>query len=60
MCIRDSIKAWNKEFKKRLKTGHLVASLFNMNGFSEVMMLGLKRFPKLLPQIIKRTHGKPL
>jgi hypothetical protein len=31
-----------------------------MNGFSEIVMLGLKQFPKLLPKIIKRTHGKPL
>ena len=53
-------KAWNNEFKNRLKTGHLVASLFKMNGFSEMIMLGLKQFPELLPKIIKRTHGKPL
>lgn len=53
-------KAWNNEFKKRLKTGHLVASLFKMNGFSEIVMLGMKQFPKLLPKIIKQTHGKPL
>lgn len=51
---------WNKEFKKRLKTGHLVASLFKWDGFSEIVMLGMKCFPKLLPKIIKQTHGKPL
>ncbi len=53
-------QAWNNEFKKRLKTGHIVASLFKMDYFSEVMMLGLKGFPSLLPKIIKQTHGKPL
>jgi flavin-dependent dehydrogenase len=53
-------KAWNNEFKKRLKTGHIVASLFKMNYFSELMLLGLKGFPGLLPKIIKQTHGKPL
>jgi len=53
-------KAWNNEFKKRLKTGHIVASLFKMDHFSELMMLGLKGFPGLLPKIIKKTHGKPL
>ncbi len=53
-------KAWNNEFKKRLKTGHVVASLFQMNHFSELMLLGLKGFPGLLPKIIKQTHGKPL
>lgn len=51
---------WNNEFEGRLKTGHIVASLFRMRSFSEIIMLGLKYFPKLLPQIIKRTHGKPL
>ncbi len=53
-------KAWNNEFKKRLKTGHIVASLFKMNHFSELMLLGLKGFPGILPKIIKQTHGKPL
>jgi len=53
-------KVWNNEFKKRLKTGHIVASLFRMNGFSEMVMMGMKQFPKLLPKIIKQTHGKPL
>ncbi len=53
-------QAWNNEFKKRLKTGHIVASLFKMNHFSEFMLLGLKGFPDLLPKIIKQTHGKPL
>lgn len=51
---------WNNEFEQRLKTGRRLASLFRMNNFSEFMMLGLKIFPGLLPQIIKRTHGKPL
>ncbi|MCF6348785.1 MAG: NAD(P)/FAD-dependent oxidoreductase [Flavobacteriaceae bacterium] len=53
-------KTWNNEFKKRLKTGHIVASLFKMDYFSELMLLGLKNFPGLLPKIIKQAHGKPL
>ncbi len=53
-------KAWNKAFKTRLKTGRLMASLFRMNRFSELMMYGLKFFPSLLPKIIKRTHGQPI
>lgn len=51
---------WNKEFKSRLKVGHIVASLFKMNHFSELLLLGIKGFPKLLPKIIKQTHGKPM
>ena len=53
-------KLWNKEFKSRLRTGHLVASLFRMKHFSEFLLIGLKGFPVLLPKIIKRTHGKPM
>jgi flavin-dependent dehydrogenase len=53
-------KAWNDEFKNRLKTGHLVASLFRMKHFSEILLVGIKGFPALLPKIIKRTHGKPM
>jgi flavin-dependent dehydrogenase len=53
-------KIWNKEFGARLKSGHLVARLFNLGLFSELIMLFLKAFPLILPHIIKRTHGKPM
>ncbi len=51
-------KTWDKEFKKRLKVGQLIAPFFGMNYFSEFLMSGLKSFPTLLPKIIKQTHGK--
>jgi flavin-dependent dehydrogenase len=54
------IKAWNKEFKTRLQFGRLIASLFRKYSFSEGMMISLKKFPKLLPFIIRKTHGEPL
>jgi flavin-dependent dehydrogenase len=53
-------KSWNREFKLRLKVGRIVAALFKKYNFSEFMMLVLKIFPKLLPNIIKQTHGKPI
>jgi len=53
-------KAWNKEFKNRLYAGRIIATLFRKYSFTETMMVGLKKFPKLLPYIIKSTHGKPL
>jgi len=53
-------KSWNREFKLRLKVGRIVSVLFKKYNFSEFMMLVLKIFPKLLPNIIKQTHGKPL
>lgn len=53
-------KSWNKEFKRRLKVGRIVAALFKKYNFSEFMMMVLKSFPKLLPFIVKQTHGKPI
>lgn len=53
-------KSWNKEFKWRLKVGRMVATLFKKYNFSEFMMMVLKKIPKLLPNIIKQTHGKPI
>ncbi|HSQ47570.1 MAG TPA: NAD(P)/FAD-dependent oxidoreductase [Lutibacter sp.] len=53
-------KSWNKEFKRRLKVGRIVAALFKKYNFSEFMMMVLKSFPKLLPYIVKQTHGKPI
>lgn len=51
---------WNKEFSIRLKTGHIIARLFRLGIFSEIIMVFLKIFPFVLPRIIKRTHGKPM
>lgn len=51
-------KEWNREFKSRLRTGRQLARLFRMYRFSEIMLFTLKLFPKLLPFIIKKTHGK--
>ncbi len=53
-------KAWNNEFKKRINVGHVAASIFNMNHFSELALIGLKSFPRMLPKIIAQTHGKPM
>ena len=53
-------KSWNSEFKTRLNVGHFVAKLFSKNQLAEVLITVLKRFPKLLPTIIKQTHGKPM
>ena len=60
MLEQQYSKSWNKEFKSRLRTGYLVASLFRMKHFSAFLIVGLKEFPALLSNIIKRTHGKPM
>ncbi len=53
-------QAWNSNFLKRVKTGKLLAELYNNNSLSQIVMGTLKFFPKILTKIIKRTHGKPL
>ena len=55
---KQYIREWNAEFKLRLITGHIVANLFSKNKLAEVLIRIVKWFPFILPQIIKRTHGK--
>lgn len=51
---------WNTEFNVRLKSGDIIARLFRLGLFSELIMVFLKTFPFILPHIIKSTHGKPM
>jgi len=57
---RQYARAWQKEFGLRLKSGHIISRLFRLGIFSEGILLFLKFIPFLLPEIIKRTHGKKL
>ncbi|MFY0256330.1 NAD(P)/FAD-dependent oxidoreductase [Chitinophaga sp. 30R24] len=54
------VKAWNKMFSGRMRTGRILSALFRNEKLSATMMKGLILFPGLLPGIIRRTHGKPL
>ncbi|RZJ72748.1 NAD(P)/FAD-dependent oxidoreductase [Flavobacterium sp.] len=51
---------WNVHFKKRLKTGRLLASMLQKKTISHFLLQALSLFPSLLPEIIKMTHGKPI
>jgi len=53
-------KAWNNEFSARLRSGHIIARLFRLGLFSEILMMALNLFPFVLPTIITKTHGKPM
>lgn len=53
-------KQWNAAFKSRLNTGHMVAALFRSRYMAETLMWLLQTFPKLLPKIIKQTHGRAM
>ena len=51
---------WNKKFSTRLKSGHFISKLFRLGNISELLMILLKAMPFILPNIIRKTHGKPL
>ena len=57
---KSYIGQWNKQFKWRLKAGHFIAFLFRKDKIAAMMLQLLKKFPFLLPIIIKQTHGKPI
>ena len=54
------ISRWKNQFKWRLKAGHFIALLFRSDKIANVLLHILRRFPFLLPIIIKQTHGKPI
>ncbi|MCH4823126.1 NAD(P)/FAD-dependent oxidoreductase [Gramella lutea] len=49
---------WRKEFAIRLRSGRILQRLLLNQTASEVSLKLINRIPGLLPQIIKRTHGK--
>ena len=52
--------AWNTDFRKRLKVGHMVANVFKNNKLADISIGILKIMPFVIPSIIKRTHGKTM
>jgi len=57
---KSYLRDWNKEFINRLKTGRFIAWLFRNKTISGMAYSVLKKFPFLLPMIIKKTHGKTM
>lgn len=51
---------WNNAFKSRLRAGHFIAFLFRQEWLSPFLLSLLSWFPRMLPAIIKRTHGQPI
>jgi flavin-dependent dehydrogenase len=51
---------WNLNFRHRLRTGRWLAALMRREKTADLAMQLLTRFPKILPFIIRQTHGKPL
>jgi flavin-dependent dehydrogenase len=50
---------WSAEFAFRLKTGRAIQNLFGHNFLTQMAITGLKMFPSLAQQIVKKTHGQP-
>lgn len=53
-------KEWNRNFRKRLQIGRILATVFQRQKLANGLLRILIQFPFLLPIIIKRTHGKPI
>lgn len=52
-------QVWSAEFAFRLKTGRAIQRLFGHNFLTQMAIAGLKIFPSLAQQIVKKTHGQP-
>lgn len=49
---------WNANFEKRLRMGRILAFILQKQKLSFILMKIITKFPKLLPIIIKQTHGQ--
>ena len=56
----DYRQKWNNEFRNRMKTGKILQQILLNEKFAQASQQLISMFPFLLPQIIKRTHGRPL
>nr|WP_199078311.1 NAD(P)/FAD-dependent oxidoreductase [Pedobacter sp. ASV19] len=57
---RNYSKQWKANFEQRMAFGKRLSSLLLNGALSDIAMSMLVRFPSILPQMIKRTHGQPL
>jgi flavin-dependent dehydrogenase len=53
-------KQWNFNFKSRIQMGKILSKLLLSPFLSNMMMKWLIIFPKSLPFLIQKTHGKPI
>ena len=53
------VKAWRKEFSRRLRTGRWLQSFFGSPRLSNVLVGTVKALPFLAAPLVKMTHGKP-
>jgi hypothetical protein len=51
---------WAANFRHRLQVGRILSKILQQEKLTIFLMQFLIIFPSLLPQIIKKTHGKPV
>jgi len=54
------VEAWQAAFRKRLRAGRFLNVFLTNQNLLNIGIHGLKFSPKILPFIIKHTHGKPM
>lgn len=52
-------KQWRKNFNGRLRTGRIIQRFFGDPALSNLLIVSLKPFPKLVNKLISATHGQP-
>ena len=53
-------KEWNRHFGKRIFIGRMLAKVLTNKMMTNIFVSIVASFPKILPAIIKQTHGKPI
>jgi len=53
-------KEWKKQFGSRLLFGRMLSKILTQKKTTNLLVGILASFPRLLPLIIKKTHGKPI
>ena len=54
------IKKWNQYFGRRVLIGRILAKILTQKKITNVLLRFVTSFPKMLPLIIRQTHGKPI
>lgn len=57
---KNYTKEWNKHFGKRIGMGRVLARVLTNKTLTNIFVSLVASFPKILPEIIKQTHGKPI
>ena len=57
---QDYTMLWKHHFNERIYMGRILSALLQKEKLADLMTSGLAKFPVLLPQLIKRTHGYQL